>query len=237
MKKNTLPALVAVVCTLAGAVCMLLRQWLLTTGIDQKGLLVAGHIGNIASWCITAAVLLALGLFTVLRKPQCQFHTSRFSHIGSMLQILAFGMASTTFDRTSILSVLCYLAALLTGICYIIRLLLHINVKQIPPLLYSAPVVFYLLFILCCYQHWSSQPQLQLFGFQLLALVCLTVSAYHRAAIALNIGNSRLYFFFSNAALFLCLAAIPGDSKPLFFLLMAASTLLDGCATADPEEA
>lgn len=237
MKKNTIPALIAVVCTLSGVVCMLLRLWLLTTGVDPKGLLVRGHVGDITSWCITGAVLIGLGIFTAVSKPQCQFHTSRFSHIGSILQVIAFGAASTTFERTSMLSALCCLAALLAGISCVIRLLLRSNDKPISAPLYCAPVIFFLLFILCRYQHWSSEPQLQLFSFQLLALVCLTVSAYHRAAMAVNLGSSSLYFFFSNAALFLCLAAIPGDSMPLFFFFMAVSTLLDGSSFAVPEEA
>lgn len=236
MKKNTLPALVAVACTLAGVICMILRQWLLTTGTDSKGLLVDGHIGNIASWCISIVILAVLCVIIIIFKPQCQFHVGRFHSLGILLQTLALGVIPRTLGYGSVLSAITAISALAAQICCVAQLLLQINLKKIPSLLHCVPVVFYLLFILCQYQRWSSQPQLQLFGFQLLALVCLTVSAYHRAAMALSIGNGRLYFFFSNAALFLCLAAIPGDEMPLFFLFMAASTLLDGCRVCPPEE-
>lgn len=238
MKKNTLPALIAALCTVAGVLCMAVRQWLLTADTDQKGLLVAGHPGDVISWILTGLVLLSLIAVTVWYKPRCRFHDNRFSHIGNVSQASALAFLSGPLLHTgSTVAVIAVIAALLTQLCCIAKILYQVNMKKFPPLLHCPLVIFYLLFLIYCYQDWSSQPQLQLYGFQLLALLCLTLAAYQRAALAAAMGSSRMYFFASNAAVFLCLAAVPGAEHFLFFLLTAVATLLDGCATGADREA
>ena len=45
---------------LLGGLGLILRIWLLATGVDEKGLLDAGHIANILAFVLTAVFLLLL---------------------------------------------------------------------------------------------------------------------------------------------------------------------------------
>lgn len=238
MKKNTFPALIAALCTLAGVLCMAVRQWLLTADTDQKGLLVAGHPGDVISWILTGLVLLTLIAVTVWYKPRCRFYGSGLAGVGIVAQASALAFLSGPLLRSgSTVAVIAVIFALLSLLCCIAKILYRVNMKKFPPLLYFPLVIFYLLFLVYCYQDWSSQPQLQLYVFQLLATVCLTLTAYQRAALALNTGSSTTYFLTSNAAVFFCLAAVPGAEHFLLFLLMAVATLLDGCTASTDREA
>ena len=79
------------------------------------------------------------------------------------------------------------------------------------------------------YQNWSALPQLQDYGFELLAIVFLMLATYQRAAFDVNYGNRRAYAFFSLGALFFSIAAIPGCNNPGFFIGCAAWMLATPC--------
>ena len=235
MKKNTLPAAVAALCTLSGFFCIVLRRWLLNTGVDQKGLLVKGHPGDLISWGIVIICLGALCALTLYYKPQCHFNSEKA--YGGVPQVCALASVSGLLGFGNGLAAVTTIVAFAVAVCCVVQQMLQICKKEIPTLLHCVPVIFYLLFLLCRYQSWSREPQLQLSVFSLLALVGLTVTAYQRAAFSAGLGNSKVYFFFSNASLLLCLAAVVGSDMPLFFSLMAIATLFDGCSLASEEEA
>ncbi len=50
MKQLTKPLVSAAVFALGGVAAMLLRFWLLKSGVDDRGLLVTGHLGYILSY-------------------------------------------------------------------------------------------------------------------------------------------------------------------------------------------
>lgn len=238
MKKNTLSALLASGCTLAGVLCMAIRQWLLTAATDGKGLLQAGHPGAAVSWILTGLVLLALAAATLYSMPRCSFQESPLTLVGNGIQAVALGVLAAQLLRTGDgLSLITAIAAVAAALCCLANAVCRVCSLRYKPLLRCPLVIFYLLFLVFCYQSWSSEPELQRYGFQLLALVCLTLAAYHRAALAMKLGSSRMYLFAANAAVFLCLAAVPGGAHSLFFLLMAVATVLDGCTVKSSREA
>lgn len=238
MKKNMLPALLASLCTLAGVLCMAIRRWLLTAATDSAGLLQSGHPGNWISWAITAAVLVTLVAAVLPAKLRCSFQRSPLTVLGNVMEAVALGIvAGQLLGAVGTFSLVAGIAAILAALCCCVQAVCTLFSRRFPPLLRCPAVLFMLLYLICCYQSWSSEPELQRYGFALLALTCLALTAYQRVALPLKLGSSRIYLFTANAGIFLCLAAAPGAKSPLFFLLMAVACLLDGYDTAPVREA
>ena len=89
--------------------------------------------------------------------------------------------------------------------------------------------VFFLLYMVCRYHPWSSEPEPQSCFFHIMALSGLTVTAYLRGNLMLSRKSWKGYTQVSRWAIFAAIAAIPGcvDAAPL--ALWAVALLLDGC--------
>ena len=57
MWQNTSPRILKVTVLSAGLLGLLLRLVLMQTGVDEKGLLIAGHWADCSSWLLTACVI------------------------------------------------------------------------------------------------------------------------------------------------------------------------------------
>ena len=235
MKHLSKPRVLSGICAAAGILCLGLRLWLLRTGQDAKGLLDPGHPGDILSWLLTAAVGAVL-LLSGRHRTRCRFVPSRSRALGLVLSALGFGAAAWVLlgDAGFRLSLLTGLFALAGGICCLIMLADLCRKKKSQPLIFCPSVIFYMLFLVCSYQFFSGEPELQRCVFPLLAVVLLLVSAYRRAAIALDRRDRKLYLQLSRGAVFLSLAAIPGSRYGLALGLWALGLLLDGFAEARP---
>ena len=110
MKHLSKPTVLSAVCAAAGAVCMCLRHWFYTAGVDGKGLLIPNHPGDLLSWLAAAAAVAVLLLS--LRKPvRCRFVPSRLRALGLLFSALGFGSAAWLLIRGS-----SFRLATLTGI-------------------------------------------------------------------------------------------------------------------------
>ena len=233
MKKNILPAALSSLSCTVGILCLAVRYWLLTSGVDQKGLLIPTHPGNALSWALAAVTVVTVAAFVLWKRPRCTTDRSPLALLGGLCAMVAYGymgirllFAGTVWHTASAV------LSLGSALCLAVDTALRLKGQRPSALLRCAPVLFYAVFLLCNYQLWTSQTQLQSYGFQLLALIFLMLTAYHRAAMAEAKKGSRRYPAVSCCSLFFCLAAIPGASNGLFYLFMALSTLLDGCRQA-----
>ena len=220
-------------CAVLGLVCLCIRQWLLSSGTDDKGLLTAGHPGMLLSVLLLAAAVCVL-CFALRQQQVYRFRNSTLSIVSMLFFAIGYGCAAwqllfshsyPLYVITGILGILCVLCALAIAFCLIRKIRLH-------PLVFCPPVLFFMLFLVCRYQQWSGEPELQRYLFQMLSVVTLMLSAYHRAALAADKKGVRSYLLVSRAAVFFCIAAIPGSAYGTLYGCAAVAIILDGFAAS-----
>jgi len=232
MKQLSKPNVLSALCAGAGLLCLGLRQWLLSTGVDDRGLLITSHPGNWLSLILAGLVVLAL-ILSLHRSQRCRLVPSRLQALGYLAA--AGGFAAACYPLLTSQTNMSLPAGLLALVCAGTNGFTAVRIwRQKKPVgaLLIPDIAFFMLLVLCRYQDWSSEPEFQRFGFLLLALVLLTITAYHRATLVTNRKEWRLYVQFSRAAAFFSLAAIPGTKDGLSLALWALSVFLDGCVHA-----
>ena len=231
MKQFRKPLVSAAIFTIGGIAAMLLRFWLLKTGVDDRGLLVTGHVGYILSYILCFALPVALFFVLGKQKRQLHFAPTVLSSVGFFVQAIGFGFAAWTLlsyttlamrTVTGIFGIFAALCALVAGIYAILGCRTH-------PLFFCPGALFFACFLFCRYQQWSAEPELQRYVFQLAAAVISMVALYQRSALGVSMGSPRQYVVWSRSAILLCLAAIPGSQLPLLWLCIAISFALDCC--------
>ena len=228
MKKIFNPAILPIATLAAGILAMLMRFWLFGLGTDDRGLLPASTFPDVASWIISGIVMVMLIFGTLgLReasKYRFNFPASIPSAIGTALG--ALGIFLTCFIEllsgaaklgvfSTILGLFATAALAFLAYCR--------KVGRKPMFLFHAFTCIYLMFhLISHYRIWSAYPQLQTYAFELLAIVFLMLACYQRAAFDAGRGNRKAYAFCTLAALFFCLAAIPGSATAIFYIGCAA---------------
>lgn len=222
----------------AGLLAFMLRLVLLQTAVDERGLLAAGHWADTGSWLLTAAVIGAV--FLLLSRcagPKAYaaaFPPAFLRCAGSLVAACGFLLSGTptTAARLSaaepVLRILA--AAALVAVAFF-----RFRGKQPPFLLHGAVCLYLALRMVCRYQIWSADPQLQHYAFYLGAHVALLLSSYQLTAFDAGLGNHRSLWRWSLGAVYLCLAAIPGCEES-FFLLCCALWMLSCPSSLTPAE-
>lgn len=234
MKKSFHPMWMLPFALLTGAVGLVLRMWLFTTGVDHKGLLVEGHIAGTLTFVLTGLVL--GGLFLWLRQPlkklsyERLFPASLTAAFGCW--VAAAGIARADFahlvsglDRTEIFSLVLSVAAIVSlmflGLC-------RMKGQRPHPALHAVVTVYFMFQLIRLYRLWSSETQLHTYFFQLLAAVFLMLAAFHRAELDAGIGKLNNWLFFRSGAVFFCLTALYDDNF-LFYLAMFVWMFTEDC--------
>lgn len=228
MKKLFKPTLLPLFTLIASLVGFGLRLWLFLTGTDERGLLPANHIAGILSFVLTAIVLAVLVLCTHKLTP-----LNSYSKLFPAWPLAGIGCAAAAAGilyvnirdllvqpdvitiATLVLGLVAAAALLILGFC---------RLKGNHPSfwLQAAVTVYFMLHLVSQYRLWSSESQLQVYFFPLLASVFLMLTAYHGAVLdADKKANRRGYAFCNQAALFFCCMSLQGSSWP-FYLAMAA---------------
>ncbi len=230
MKKLRNPVATAALCIGAGIVAMLLRMWLLATGVDEKGLLRI-HAGGILSWVVIIAAVAAVGFAVFSHRHSLIFSrepwwaTASVSAAAGYIACVLWLSATEKHTFTFVAMAAGIAASLCCCIIAIVR-----SQKRKPALALHFPgIAFFIFLLLHEYQQWSAETQLHNYAFQLLALLCTMLAFYQRAALEHRIGKWRQYLFFSRCGILLCLAAVPGSNCGMFYICMALSLALDGC--------
>ena len=206
-----------------GLLAFLMRLWLLGAK-DEHGLLPTGSFPDVMSLILVALTMALLFWGTrQLRggnKYAYNFSASMPAAASMALAALGFVITSIADFGASVDGIGAFSAFL--GFLAAIALLMLAYARskgQRLNVIFHGIVCFYLiLHLVSHYRLWSSFPQLQSYGFELLAIVFVMLASYQRAAFDAGSGNRQGYTFFSLAALFFCIAALPGCDNAAFFL-------------------
>lgn len=225
---SKLPVLTAL-CAGLGLACMCARQWLLSAGTDQKGLLIPRHPGQLLCWLFFAAVICIL-CFSLKERQVYHFSPTALSAVSMICFAVGYGITAWQLlsSRAQVLSTLAGVLAGISALCSLLLAFAIYRKLRLHPFVYCLPVLFLLLFLVCRYQQWSSEPELMRFLFQMLSVVGLMLTAYHRAALEADKKGIRPYLLVSRGTVFCCIAAIPGSVYGVLYGCCAVALLLDG---------
>lgn len=240
MKRYLKMAYLPLAVLLCGVLTCLLRLWLFAVGEDERGLLAVGSFPDVMSWILVAATMALLGASTwQLRgatKYNYNFHASMPAAIGMALAAVSFCITSVIDLATggdsvgTVSSLFGFLAAAaLLVLAYGRYKGVHLSV-----LFHGLVCLYLMLYLVSHYRLWSSFPQLQSYAFELLAIVFVMLACYQRAAFDAGKGDRRAYTFFTLAALFFCVATLPGCDNAAFFIGCAVWMYFTPCRLSLP---
>lgn len=216
-------------CAILGLACLCIRQWLLSTGVDSKGLLEYVHWGKLISVLLLAAVICIICL--ALKKRQVyHFSPTPLSAVSMLFFTVGYSVTAIQLltTKAQILSAFTGYLAVCSALCTLLLAFALFRKLRLHPFIYCPPALFLMLFLICRYQHWSGEPELHRYLFQMLAVVALMFTTYHRAALESDRKGIRSYLLLSRAAIFCCIAAIPGSLYGVLYGCSAVALLLDG---------
>lgn len=219
-----------------GVIGALLRIWLLVDGMDGKGLLVTFHPANILVFILTAITLSTLFLCLRLLGPAPAYGQlfppslpaaagNAVAAVGILIaSVDSFGGKDTFALLSGILGVLAAGSLVYLGWCR----LKHAR----PSFVFQGIVTAYLmLHTVAQYRGWSTESQVLVYFFPLLACIFLMLASYHRTALDAGAGKRIWFVFFDQAALFFCMTSLWSDSW-LFYGAMAIWTYSNLCSLA-----
>lgn len=207
----------------AGGLGLALRLWLYA-GIDEKGLLPAGHMADYSLFLLSALTIGVLFLATreltprrINKKYLRLSGTVAYALAGICLILTAILKLSGSMVRLAWLAVA---AALVGGLILLLMAVMRFFRKR-PPYWASAIITAVLMLntVAQC-QVWGSEPQLQEYFFPLLASIFLILSAYEKTKFTAKRGDARTLAFFSQCALFFCCVSLNTAHWLLYFGMM-----------------
>lgn len=221
MKKSILLPGAAFGCAFLGLITWALRWRLLSTAVDEKGLLTAGHPLSTVSWILTAAAVL-LVLLCFRKQPE----TVRIvgSRVSAVLRMVTMAVACVLFWNTDFLGKAAAVAAAVTAVASLDTL----TAKKLPAAAADIPmIVFFLLCLLSRYQVWSAEPEIQRYCFALFALVCLMMTVYQRGAVSLGMAKGRMFLGSGCLGVFFAFAAATDRGFATLFLALGGWMLTE----------
>lgn len=197
-----------------GALGYLAQDWLQQTGIDATGLYITRHPAATVSFLLIPVVLGLLYLCCQPLNKTGEAFSFSPSRLYGLLGILAFCVLFVSgiraFDTdASKFQQLCAWSKLLSGLCVGIITGISLTGKKPSYLLHAFLTLLLILIMVTNYRSWSSEPQLLVYFFPLMATAFLLLAGYQRTALAAGYGNSRIFCFFDLTGLFFCLMALP----------------------------
>ncbi len=246
LKPKFLPLIVAI----AGLLGMLLRIWTIGHGADSDGLYERHTLAWVLIWIVTA---LTLGLVVMithrLKNPgryADNFPPSPISAFGCLLaavgvMLSALELVTTPGDTLALTAGIFGIAAgcglVVVGIC-------RFRGQKPHFLCHGAVCLFLALKVFYQCKLWSNEPQLGVFLFPFLALICAMLAAYQLAAYDVDLGKRRASLFWSLSGAYFSLLALPGSEDGLLFVGIALWLIANLCSLrplnkrrSQPEEA
>lgn len=207
-------------------------------GDDDRGLLPTGTFPDVMSWIMVALTLVLLGYCVrFLRgnnKYADNFSASPVAALGMALAALGFVLSSVaelSVKPDSIGSLSAWLG-FLAALCMVLLAWARFKGQHLSVLFHGVVCIYLMLHLVSHYRLWSSYPQLQGYAFELMAIVFVMLACYQRAAFDAGKGNRQGYTFFTLAALYFCIATLPGCDNAAFFLGCAAWMYFTPCRLA-----
>ena len=224
MKRYLTPDNLPFLSLCGGLLTFIMRLWLMILGEDERGLLSSGSFPDVMSWILVAVTMAAILLSVKDMRGGAKY---RYNFPPSLLAAISMLLAAVSFVITSVGELITNTDAVGTagsilGFFAAASLVLlawfRFKGQRLNVLFYGVICVYLMLYLVSHYRLWSSYPQLQSYAFELLAIVFVMLACYHRAAFDAGKGNRRAYTFFTSAALFFCIATLPGCENMTFFL-------------------
>lgn len=235
MKRFVNPLNLPLWALLTGGVGLLLRVWLMTSGIDQKGFFIAGHLAGILLFLLVIGAMVALFLLTrdllEASKYEFNFPASEISGFGAFIAAAGIGIGSFVdiFVAVDALETAAALAGLVAAVLLVLIGFFRRKGTVPSVLIHIGICVYLMLRLVCYYRHWSSDPQILDYCFQLVATSCLMLTTYQRATFDAREGKRRPYAFFNLATIFFSCISLIGWSNILFFLSVIIWQITDLC--------
>lgn len=242
MKKTKKNELILAITALLGLAAAFLRNMLLSSALDEKGLLIPGHPTTIALWVLCLGFLAWAALVSRSQNvtasfrehfPPCRLRGT-LGILGGVL-VLLYGVLVL---KAQLLAGVFGAAA---GICMIFTGACRLQGRQPSPMFHCIVCIFFIIRLVLSFQTWSADPQLQDYVLQLMACISVMMFAYHRASSDANQLSPKRTAFFSLCAGFFCLASLSDPQMRL--LLLGAGLWSVGAAptlekiTEKPDEA
>ena len=224
----------------AGALGLCLQLWLFGTGIDSRGLLRPEHPASFLCFAVLALTfgVLYLCLRPMTGKPAYEklFPKRTLPLLGAVLGAagILYAILSDMASLQSRLAVLCCITGALAALGMLLGGGLRLYGKKPHVLCHSFVALFLMVYLICGYQGWSTEPELQRYFFPLLACVFLMLTAYHRATLDNLTGSRRWFVFFNYSSVFFCFGALRSENWP--FYLGLALWCLTSCCNLNPEK-
>lgn len=237
MKKSSNPGLFPWFPILAGTLGLALRCWLLST-TDLRGLLPEKHPANALTYILLAITLAVcfLGVRRAAPRAECNrlFPASYIAAAGTVLGAIGMGFYAFALQTDGFLSYVIPICGVLAAGALLFSVYCRLHGLRLNFVLRGSICVYLLFRTIACCRNWSTEPQLQLYFFELLATVFLLMAGYFRTALDMKTGDCRQYVFFSQAAIFCCCLSLPGRDW-LFFLSAGIWMAADYCVLPIPE--
>ena len=188
-----------------GVLGLLLRQLLMTTGLDDRGLLTPHHPAWIAllvlSAAVAAAIMLGIRFIRGSSAYRISFPASTLTALGYVLGAVG---AFISWRNVEGFGVLPTVAMVLVIAAFLLAALCRKTGRKPNFLLHVVICVHFALQSLTLYRNWSFDPQLQDYCFQLFACIALTMTAYRLAMFDTGRGSHRRLWLWGLAAVYLC---------------------------------
>lgn len=214
---------------------LLLRIWLYTTAVDEKGLLITSHPAGIMVFILTALVVAALAYCVIrLGTPPAYnqlFPVSTFAFFGNLLSAAGFLISGILrlSEQNGLLSILSFIVSIAAA-GSLVYIALCRQKQQHPSMLFHGILtISVMLHIVSQYRTWSTEVQLQNYFFPLMASVTCLLAAYHRTALDVRTGSRKWYVFSNQAALFFSTLCLPNDNM-IFYLSIAIWSAANLCS-------
>lgn len=226
-----LPAIV----TLCGGIGLLLRLQLYAVAVDGKNLLIPGHPLELLLLGLTAAVMAfiviaAWPLYGSLRYSD-NFPASKAGAVGGAAAAVGAGLTVLLADaQPGKLFLLWKLLGLLSALCLGLTAYCRLQGKRPHFLLHGAVSVFWLTHMICHYQRWSVNPQLQDYLYPLLASVALLMFSYYQTAFDVGSGKRRTLLAVGLAGAYFGIVSLSGSDTPLLYGGFAIWALTNLCS-------
>ncbi len=217
-----------------------IRMLVYATLVDDRNLLLRG---NPLEWMLYLLLAGAAGLIWVdVRKAEGpktyapNFGPSNAAALGSILFAGGILLTMLGAGRPELLLELgCQVLGLAAAGCLLLTAWCR-HRGTVPFFLLHCVVCVYLgSYMISHYRQWSSNPQLQDYVFQMLALVCMTLFAYEQAAFSLNMGKRRRLLLMGLMGALCCLTAL-AQTQDGFLYLTGAVWCLTGLCRWEPLE-
>lgn len=221
--------------TLCGGILGLALRLILNATENDKGFVTRWHWSTIALVALTALFL--AGIYVLTRpmrqanKFEFNFPASLFGGIGAALAAVGFGFTSITelLAARDLLTTVSAALGIVAALALLVVAYTRWQGKRPSMILHSLICAYLMVRLICMYRQWSSDPQLTDYAFELLALVCAMLAAYHRATFDANLGRRASFAFFSLAAVYFCFLGLGGENQPLLYGAVGLWLFADRC--------